>query len=73
MVGEEAEVIAACALCPNEDCGALVVAHRWEGEKSEVWDFVCSRCGVEFSRREEELIFQLVPLEKLSACRHYAA
>jgi hypothetical protein len=74
MVGEEAEVIAACALCPNEECGALVIAHRWaEGCNSEVWDFVCSRCGVEFSKREEELIFHLVPLEMLSACHHHAA
>jgi hypothetical protein len=72
MVGEEAEVIAAYGLCSNEDCGALVVAYRWAGEcNPEIWDFACSRCGSEFSRREEELIYQFVPLEMLSACRRH--
>jgi len=68
MVGEEAEVMAVCALCPNDDCGALIVGSA-EERNSQVWDFVCSRCGAEFSKREEELMFQLVPLEMLSARR----
>jgi len=68
MVGEEAEVIAVCALCPNEECGALVIGHRWAEEcNSDVWDFICSRCGVEFSKREEELIFQFLPLEMVAS------
>jgi len=68
IIGEEAEVIAACALCPNEDCGALIIGHRWAEEcSSDIWEFTCSRCGVEFSKREEELIFQFVPLEMVTS------
>jgi hypothetical protein len=64
MVGDEAEVMAVCALCPNPNCEAVVLGH-WQPRQgeSEVWDFVCSRCGVEFSRREEELIYRFAPLE----------
>ncbi len=67
MVSEEAEVIAVCTLCPNEDCGALIMDHRWAEEcNSDIWDFMCSRCGIEFLKRGEELIFQFVRLEMVA-------
>ena len=65
-VEEEDEVIAACALCPNEDCGSLVISYRAADIRSaDAWDFVCSRCGVEFSVPEKQLILQSVALEML--------
>ena len=63
---EEGEVIAACALCPNEDCGSVVLSYRTAGRcGSDPWDFVCSRCGTDFSVPEEELLLQSVALETL--------
>jgi len=63
---EEDEVIAACALCPNEDCGSLVIAYRTIGTPSaDPWNFVCSRCGTDFSMPEEELVFQSLALATL--------
>ena len=63
---EEDEVIAACALCPNEDCGSLVIAYRAAGIASaEPWNFVCSRCGTDFSMPEEELVCQSLALATL--------
>jgi hypothetical protein len=65
-VDEEDEVIAACGLCPNEDCGSLVISYRTAGTpSSEPWDFLCARCGTVFSVPDEELVFHSVPLENL--------
>jgi hypothetical protein len=65
---DEDEVIAACALCPNQECSSLIIAYVWEcAHKSKIWDFECLRCGNEFSVSEEDLIFQAVPLELLLA------
>lgn len=53
------EMIAACALCPNEGCGALVISYRSaETPARDLWEFVCSRCGAEFSVPEDELLVQ---------------
>jgi hypothetical protein len=55
-VEEENEVIAACALCPNEDCGSVVISYRTYGKRdSDPWDFKCSRCGTDFSAPQEEV------------------
>jgi hypothetical protein len=63
---EEDELIAACGLCPNEDCGSLVISYRTaDTPSSEPWDFLCSRCGTVFSVPDDELVFQSVLLEKL--------
>jgi hypothetical protein len=62
------ELTAACALCLNEDCGALDVSYRTAGERSsDPWDFVCSRCGLAFSVPEGELVFQSITVETLLA------
>ncbi len=37
---EEDEVIAVGPLCPNQDCGSLVIAYAKEAHKSALWDFV---------------------------------
>jgi hypothetical protein len=64
-VDEEDEVIAACALCPNEDCGSVVVSYRARGARnSSICEFAC-RCGTEFSVPEQELVLQTVPMECL--------
>ncbi len=65
-VEEGDEVIAACALCPNDNCGSLVISYREAAARSsDLWDFVCSRCGFEFSVSQEEILFQFMPLEVL--------
>ena len=62
----EAEVMTACALCPNENCGALVLSYRDPGASGPSFhDFLCSRCGTEFSPTRDQLVFQSVPLEYL--------
>lgn len=67
-VEEDDELTAACALCPNEDCGSLVISHRTEGTpSSDLVDFVCSRCGLAFSVPEGELVFQSIAVEMFLA------
>jgi hypothetical protein len=62
------ELTAACALCLNEDCGSLVISYRTAGERSsDMWDFMCSRCGLAFSVPEGELVFQSIAVEMLLA------
>ncbi len=65
-LGAENEVIAACALCPNEDCGSLAISYRMPAARtSDLWDFECSRCGTEFLVSEGELAFQSMALTML--------
>ena len=60
-VEEDDELTAVCALCTNEDCGSLVVSYRTAGApSSDLWDFLCSRCGLAFSVPEGELVFQSI-------------
>ena len=62
----EAEVMTACALCPNENCGTLVLSYRdadTNGPSSH--DFLCSRCGTEFSPTRDQMVFHSVSLEYL--------
>jgi len=66
------EVVAAGSICPVPDCGALVVCYRppdrAEVDNSKSWcEFRCSRCGIDFTVSESELIFQSVPKEWLLA------
>jgi hypothetical protein len=68
LVEEDDELTAACALCPDEDCGSLVISYRKAGApSSDLGDFVCSRCGLAFSVPEGELVFQSIAPEMLFA------
>jgi len=65
------EAVAAGAICPMPDCGALVIEYTsgddMERDHPERREFTCSRCGINFSIREDELIFQAVPRKWLLA------
>ena len=66
------EVVAAGSICPVPDCGALVVSYRPPDRtghaNAKSWcEFTYSRCGIDFSVPEDELIFQSVPKEWLLA------
>jgi hypothetical protein len=69
--GERDDEVAAGAICPMPECGALVVAFRVTSVTShdhfEPWEFVCGRCGIEFVVPEDELVFQWVPKDWLLA------
>jgi hypothetical protein len=69
---ERDEVVAAGSICPVPDCGALVISCRPLDRTGRVnaksWcEFACSRCGIDFTVPEDELIFQSVPKEWLLA------
>ena len=51
------------ALCPNEECGSLVTSYRIQ-DSATVRNFVCSRCGTEFSLPDDQLEFQPKVLEQ---------
>jgi len=63
--------VAAGAICPLPDCGALVVAYRSADgagrSDAEPLEFTCPRCGIDFTVSEDELIFQSVPKDWLLA------
>ena len=66
------ELAAAGSMCPVPDCGALVISYRPTDRTRRVnaksWcEFTCSRCGIDFTVPEDELIFQSVPKEWLLA------
>jgi hypothetical protein len=66
------EVVAAGAICPVPDCGALVVSYRPRDRTgldraNSCCEFRCPRCGIDFTVLEDELIFQSVPKEWLLA------
>jgi hypothetical protein len=69
--GERDDEVAAGAICPMPECGALVVAFRATSIVSqdhiEPWEFACGRCGIEFVVPENELVFQSVPKDWLIA------
>jgi hypothetical protein len=69
---ERDEVVAAGSICPLAECGALVISYRPPDPAGRVnarsWcEFTCSRCGIDFTVPEDELIFQSVPKEWLLA------
>ena len=68
--------VAAGAICPAPDCGALVAAYGpLQGaarDDVELWEFTCPRCGLDFTVREGELIFQSIPRNWLLAEVHAA-
>ena len=69
---ERDEVFAAGWICPVPDCSALVISYRPLDRtgrvNAESWcGFTCSRCGIDFTVPEDELIFQSVPKEWLLA------
>jgi hypothetical protein len=69
--GKRDDEVAAGAICPMPECGALVVAFRATSIVShdhiESWEFACGRCGIEFVVPEDELVFQSVPKDWLLA------
>ncbi len=60
----ENEVLTACALCPNDDCGSLVFSPLIP-DNAVLCDFVCPRCGTEFFLPSGQLVFQSVTLDHL--------
>lgn len=65
------DIIAAASSCPAPNCSFLVVEYRAAASvrpgHPEDWEFTCSRCGMEFTAPQGELIFQSVPRQWLSA------
>jgi hypothetical protein len=70
------DIVAAASSCPVPDCSSLVIEYRAAGSvrpgHPEDWKFTCSRCGIEFTVAQGELIFQSVPKQWLSANAHVA-
>jgi hypothetical protein len=68
--------VAAGAICPMTDCGALVGAfgatYVVRGDHIEPREFMCGRCSIEFVVPEDELVFQSVPKDGLLAKVHLA-
>ncbi len=72
---ERDDEVAAGAICPIPDCGAIGVAFRPKyirGGYAEPWEFTCPRCGIDFTVPEHELVFQSVPRDWLLARVHAA-
>jgi hypothetical protein len=74
---ERDEVVAAGSICPVPDCGALVISYRPPDrtghDNAKSWcEFTCTRCGIDFTVPEDELIFHSVPKEWLLARVHGA-
>ena len=70
------DIVAAASSCPVPDCSSLVIDYRPAASvrpgHPEDWEFTCSRCGMEFTVPQGELIFQSVPKQWLSANAHAA-
>jgi len=68
------DIVAAASSCPAPDCSSLVIEYRAVGSvrpgHPEDWGFTCSRCGIEFTVAQGEIIFQSVPKQWLSANTH---
>lgn len=64
-------IVAAASNCPMADCGSLVIEYKAASSvrpgHPEDWGFTCSRCGIEFTGDQGELIFQCVPRQWLAA------
>ena len=67
--------VAAGAICPLPDCGALTVAYRStdgvDRDHSEPREFTCPRCWIDFTVPEDEPL-QSVPKDSLLAGIHLA-
>jgi hypothetical protein len=59
---DDNKLLAAGTNCPIPDCRALVVTYRPANEepgiRSDLWIFICPRCGLEFVTPQEDLLFQ---------------
>jgi len=68
------DIVAAASSCPVPACGSLVIAYRPADSvrlsHPEDWEFTCSRCGMEFTITQGELIFQSVPRQWLPSGVH---
>jgi hypothetical protein len=69
-------IVGAASSCAVPDRGFLVIEYRSAdcirlGHPEDL-EFTCSRCGMEFTVAQRELIFQSVPKQWLSACNHVA-
>jgi hypothetical protein len=69
-------IVAAASSCPVLACGSLVVDYKpadsVRPSHPEDWEFTCSRCGIEFTVTQGELIFQSVPKQWLLGGVHAA-
>jgi len=65
------DTVVAASNCPVPDCNSLVLEYRTAGSirrgRSEDWRFTCSRCGMELTVTQSELVFQCVPKQWLAA------
>jgi hypothetical protein len=72
--GQREDIVAAASCCPVPDCSSLVIEYRAASSvrpgHPEDWGFTCSRCGIQFTVAQGELIFQSVPKQWLSAKTH---
>ena len=70
------EFFAAGASCPMPDCGEVNFTYHIENENAEgipgLWEFTCSRCGIQFTTVEEDLLFHSVRRDWLWAGNHSA-
>jgi hypothetical protein len=70
------EFFAAGANCPMPDCGEVNFTYHIENENPEgipgLWEFTCSRCGIQFTTVEEDLLFHSVRRDWLWAGSHSA-
>ncbi len=73
---EDADLLAAGAVCPEAGCGEITFAyhdpHNEDEMRTDQFEFVCSRCGREFSILVEDLLFHSVRREWLWAGNHLA-
>ena len=61
---EHDDEMAAGAICPQPNCGALTIAFhsadRIGQDEAEPWGFTCSCCGIEFTVLGSDLVLQSV-------------
>jgi hypothetical protein len=73
---QRTDIVAAASSCPVPDCSLPVIEYRSAASirpgHPEDWEFMCSRCGMEFTAAQSALIFQSVPKQWLSADIHAA-
>lgn len=73
---DDADLLAAGAVCPEAGCGEINFAYHDAHDEAQNgtdrFEFMCSRCGREFSILEEDLLFHSVRREWLWAGSHSA-
>jgi len=74
---EEVDLRAFGATCPMPHCGALAITYEASDSIREMlgadsWEFVCAKCGAEFTATRDDLVFQSVPREWLFSQVCYA-